>query len=182
MNVKKFLCLCFFVCACSEKAKPLPPVCTVPDTVFPETKIDAHTINVSPKVVTKTDATSGAAIGSALATAGTIVTGGVASPLVVLGSGAVGGLAGSTNKTVISTEEIRTCSFRVIVDGTPMVYFGDSKELHTINATAAFRKCTMLTVGDVVIPTLTCVERNRYYPNGFKTYMWTSGPTAGFLY
>jgi len=182
MNMKKFLFLCLLVCACSKKEKPLPPVCTNQDKVFPETKIDAHTINVVPKVVTKSDAASGAAISGTLATGASIVTGGAITPLMVLGSSAVGGLAGSTNKTTITTEEIRTCSFRVTVDGTPMVYFGDAEELNTTHAVAAFRKCTMLGVGDTIIPTLTCVERNSAYPNGYKTYMWTSGPTAGHLY
>lgn len=180
--MKKISALLFLCFACGEDEKPLPPVCTNQDKVFPETKIDAHTINVAPKVVTKSDAASGAAISGTLATGASIVTGGAVTPLMVLGSSAVGGLAGSTNKTTITTEEIRSCSFRVIVDGTPMVYFGDAEELSTTHAVAAFRKCTMLGVGDTVIPTLTCVERNSVYPNGYKTYMWISGPTAGHLY
>lgn len=183
INMKKIIVSMFVCFACSKDVeKQLPPVCTLPDTVFPETKIEVHAINIVPKVITKTDAASGAAVSGALATAGSIVTGGAITPLTVLGATAVGGLAGSTNKTVISTEEVRTCSFRITVDGIPLVYYGDSKELYTTTAAAAFRKCTMLNVGDIVIPTLTCAERSRYYPGGLKTYMWTSGHTVGFLY
>lgn len=174
-----FLC---FACSAGKEQPQLPPVCAQTDSVFPEVKIEAHTINVAPQVTTKTDAVSGAVVGGVLATGANIVTGGAATPLVALGGSAIGGLTGASNKTTISTEEIRTCSFRVTVDGNPMVYFGDSQDLTTLPQIAAFRKCTMLQVGDTVIPTLTCVERNSYYPNGYKTYMWVSGPTAGHLY
>ncbi|MCX6779016.1 MAG: hypothetical protein NTU97_02185 [Candidatus Magasanikbacteria bacterium] len=132
------------------------------------------------EIVEKDGAGVGSVVGAVGAGVLAVATGGIAPAVAAIGGGAVGGLVGDASGTE-TTRTSTDCSFRVMLDeNTPLTYTGTEGGW---SYEKAYKKCTMLRVGDKITVKITrrCDTSghiNRLYD---KVYMWESGPTTGPL-
>ncbi len=78
---------------------------------------------------------------------------------------------------------LKICSFRVVLKGTPLVYFGRvPTKMSAYSDDEAFEKCTLLKKDDRLnVEVLNSYDSETAGCKEVKSYVWRSGQTSGIL-